>query len=178
MSPYAITKYVNELYAEIFSKTYGFHSIGLRYFNVFGKRQDPDGSYAAVIPKWISSMIKNEKISINGDGSTSRDFCFIENVIQANILSAIAKEESKNHVYNVSFGGRTTLLELYNLLKLYIEKNGINVTKSPIFKEFRKGDVLHSQASIEKASIKLGYKPLFDVNQGIDSAIKWYLNNL
>ena len=178
LSPYAITKYVNELYAEIFSKTYGFHSIGLRYFNVFGKRQDPDGSYAAVIPKWISSMIKNEKISINGDGSTSRDFCFIENVIQANILSAIAKEESKNHVYNVSFGGRTTLLELYNLLKLYIEKNGINVTKSPIFKEFRKGDVLHSQASIEKASIKLGYKPLFDVNQGIDSAIKWYLNNL
>ncbi|WP_438462267.1 NAD-dependent epimerase/dehydratase family protein [Marinomonas sp. PE14-40] len=175
LSPYAVTKYVNELYASVFAETYGFKSIGLRYFNVFGKRQDPNGAYAAVIPKWTSSMIKNEKIYINGDGETSRDFCFIDNVVQMNILSALASSAEKNKVYNVALGDRTTLNQLFELIKANIETQGLSVELSPTYREFRSGDVRHSQASIERAESLLGYKPQFKINEGLSEAMPWYV---
>lgn len=175
LSPYAVTKYVNELYAEVFAKTYSFKSIGLRYFNVFGKRQDPNGAYAAVIPKWISGMVRGETIIINGDGETSRDFCFIDNVIQMNILAATSDNSVKNEIYNVAVGDRTSLNELYEILKKTIEKQGIEVISSKVYREFRKGDVRHSQADINKARVNLKYEPSNTVKTGVSKAIQWYL---
>ncbi|MDO4641791.1 MAG: NAD-dependent epimerase/dehydratase family protein [Neisseria sp.] len=175
LSPYAVTKYVNELYADVFARTYGFTCIGLRYFNVFGKRQDPNGAYAAVIPKWTSAMIKDEDLFINGDGETSRDFCFIENTVQANILAATAQdEEARNQVYNVAVGGRTTLNQLFSYIKSSLAENGIQYNKDAIYRDFRAGDVRHSQADIGKAKTLLGYDPQFTIEQGIHKAMPWY----
>lgn len=176
LSPYAVTKYVNELYADVFAKTYGFNTIGLRYFNVFGRRQDPDGAYAAVIPKWTADMIKGEDVFINGDGETSRDFCFIENTVQANLLAATTKDmTARNQVYNVAVSGRTNLNELFSALKLSLARNGVLYTKEPVYRDFRAGDVRHSQADIAKAQRLLGYDPKFDINSGIDQAMPWYV---
>lgn len=175
LSPYAVTKYVNELYAEVFARTYDFKCIGLRYFNVFGKRQDPNGAYAAVIPKWTAAMIQGEDVFINGDGETSRDFCFIENTVQANILAATTNnEEAKNQVYNVAVGDRTTLNDLFNAIKNALNDNEITYVKKPIYRDFRKGDVRHSQASIEKIANLLGYEAKYNIDEGIDLAMNWY----
>ena len=179
LSPYAVTKYVNELYADVFAKTYGFKAIGLRYFNVFGQRQDPKGAYAAVIPKWTSSMIAGEDVFINGDGETSRDFCFIQNVVQANILAATTQsDEAKNQVYNVALGDRTTLNELYLAIQAALATNDVNFERDPVYREFRAGDVRHSQASIAKIEQHLGYAPQFKIAEGIQLAMRWYVNNL
>ena len=178
LSPYAVTKYVNELYADVFARTYGFHTIGLRYFNIFGKRQTPDGAYAAVIPKWTAAMIQGDEVYINGDGETSRDFNFIENAVQANILAATANDDVKNQVYNVAVGGRTTLNTLFNALKDNLSTNGIKYSQAPIYRDFREGDVRHSQADISKIQGALGYDPQFDVIQGIKKAMPWYVTFL
>jgi UDP-N-acetylglucosamine 4-epimerase len=178
LSPYAVTKYVNELYADVFARTYNFNTIGLRYFNVFGSRQDPNGAYAAVIPKWIASMIKGEPVYINGDGETSRDFCYIENVRQMNLLAATSENpEAVNQVYNVAFGDRTTLNKLYELLNLnltpiYSHLQGVK----PIYQEFRSGDVRHSLADISKAVKLLGYKPTHNIDQGLKVTISSYVH--
>jgi len=178
LSPYAVTKYVNELYADVFARSYGFKAIGLRYFNVFGQRQDPNGAYAAVIPKWIASMIAGDDVFINGDGETSRDFCFIENTVQANILAATAADEAKNQVYNVAVGDRTTLNDLYAAIQVALLENLINYAKSAVYREFRAGDVRHSQASIAKIQQALGYVPEYPIAEGIQLAMRWYVNNL
>ena len=178
LSPYAVTKYVNELYAEVFARTYGFHTIGLRYFNIFGKRQTPDGAYAAVIPKWTAAMIQGDDVYINGDGDTSRDFNFIENAVQANILAATADNDAKNQVYNVAVGGRTTLNTLFTELKDNLSINGVDYSQAPIYRDFREGDVRHSQADISKIKSVLGYDPQFDVVQGIKKAMPWYVTFL
>jgi UDP-N-acetylglucosamine 4-epimerase len=175
LSPYAVTKYVNELYASVFARTYGFKTIGLRYFNVFGKRQDPNGAYAAVIPKWTAAMIAGDDVFINGDGETSRDFCFIDNTVQANILAAAAPDQVKDQVYNVAVGDRTTLNELFNEIKSALNENGIVYLKDPVYREFRAGDVRHSQASIEKIEKYLHFKPDFNIKQGIKIAMPWYV---
>ena len=178
LSPYAVTKYVNELYADVFARTYGFKTIGLRYFNIFGKRQTPDGAYAAVIPKWTAAMISDDKVYINGDGETSRDFNFIENAVQANILAATANEEAKNQVYNVAVGGRTTLNTLFTALKENLSSNGVDYKQDPVYRDFRAGDVRHSQADINKIQKALGYAPQFDIVQGIEKAMPWYVTFL
>ncbi len=180
LSPYAVTKYVNELYADVFALNYGFKTIGLRYFNVFGRRQDPHGAYAAVIPVWFSAMIKNRPVFINGDGKTSRDFCYIDNCIQANILSAFAvKEEALNMVYNVAFGERTTLNELFCLIRDRVsEKYPHARSHEPEYRDFRPGDVRHSLADISRAEKLLGYYPEISVSQGLDKASQWYMKNL
>lgn len=178
LSPYAVTKYVNELYASVFARTYGFKTIGLRYFNVFGKRQDPNGAYAAVIPKWTATMISNEELFINGDGETSRDFCFIENTVQMNILAATAPDTAKDEVYNVAVGDRTTLNDLFGAIKDALIKNEVNVSIEPIYRDFREGDVRHSQADISKAKNALGYSPEFRISEGIDKAMPWYVRFL
>ena len=176
LSPYAVTKYVNELYADVFARTYDFKTIGLRYFNIFGKRQTPDGAYAAVIPKWTAAMIKGDEVFINGDGDTSRDFNFIENAIQANILAATTNDEAKNEVYNVAVGGRTTLNTLFTALKENLANNGVEYTQEPVYRDFREGDVRHSQADISKIQNALVYEPHFDIIQGIEKAMPWYVN--
>lgn len=178
LSPYAVTKYVNELYADVFAKTYEFKTIGLRYFNVFGKRQDPDGAYAAVIPKWTASMIQVDDVYINGDGETSRDFCFIENAVQANLLAAAAPNEAKNEVYNVAVGDRTTLNDLFQALQSGLAENGKPYSQSPVYRDFRPGDVRHSQADIGKAAKKLGYAPEYRIMDGIAKAMPWYIDNV
>ncbi|HGM5582916.1 TPA: NAD-dependent epimerase/dehydratase family protein [Pseudomonas putida] len=179
LSPYAVTKYVNELYADVFARTYGFTTIGLRYFNVFGRRQDPDGAYAAVIPKWASAMIKGAPVLINGDGKTSRDFCYIENVVQANILAAVAQDEgARNQVYNIAFGQRTDLSELFCALRTSLERNGIVYQQDAVHQDFRAGDVRHSLANIDKAAKLLGYAPQYDIRAGIDQAMPWYVGFL
>ena len=179
LSPYAVTKYVNELYADVFDKTYGFKTIGLRYFNVFGKRQDPSGGgYAAVIPKWIAAMIRDQTVAINGDGWTSRDFCYIQNAVEANILSATASEAAKGQVYNVAVGDQTNLNDLFKKLKAVLEANGIAYTREPEYSNFRAGDVRYSQASIEKAQVLLGYSPKYKIDSGIKESISWYLTLL
>ena len=175
LSPYAVTKYVNELYASVFSRCYGFDTIGLRYFNVFGRRQDPDGAYAAVIPKWTSAMIKGEDIFINGDGLTSRDFCFVENAVQANLLAATASQNARNQVYNVAVSGRTDLRQLFNTLKEALQQHNINYQKEPIHRDFREGDVRHSQADIRKAQQHLGYAPQYNLQAGVAHAMPWYV---
>ncbi|HFP0728821.1 TPA: SDR family oxidoreductase, partial [Escherichia coli] len=171
LSPYAVTKYVNELYAQVFARTYGFKSIGLRYFNVFGKRQDPNGAYAAVIPKWTAAMINDEPLYINGDGETSRDFCFIENVVQMNILAAQSDASARDQVYNVAVGDRTTLNQLFNVLKNTLKNNNVIYEKKPVYKDFRAGDVRHSQANIDKAKRLLGYVPTHDILDGIKESM-------
>lgn len=176
LSPYAVTKYVNEIYASVFARTYGFKCIGLRYFNVFGPRQDPNGAYAAVIPKWADAMLKGEDVFINGDGETSRDFCFIKNTVQMNILAATAATEAKDHVYNVALGDRTTLTELFNSIKRSLEQNKVQVSSKLLYRDFRAGDVRHSQADISKAQQHLGYKPLWKIDEGLVEAIKWYVS--
>lgn len=180
LSPYAVTKYVNELYADVFSRTYGLETIGLRYFNVFGPRQDPEGAYAAVIPKWIAAMIKNEDVYINGSGETSRDFCYVENVVQMNILAAIARNlEAVNQVYNTALNDRTTLNELLEKLRCRLLSHFDHLQNFyPIYRDFRKGDVLHSQADISKAKRLLGYAPTHTIDQGLDAAMQWYMRNV
>lgn len=180
LSPYAVTKYVNELYAEVFARTYGFQSIGLRYFNVFGPHQNPDGAYAAVIPKWISAMLKNEPVFINGDGDTSRDFCFVANIIQANLLAATTeKPEASNQVYNVAVGDRTTLNQLHALIKSELQSRlpALQVA-APVYRDFRAADVRHSLASIEKAGTLLGYQPTHTIRSGMAEAMDWYVQDL
>ena len=178
LSPYAVTKYVNELYADVFARSYGFASIGLRYFNVFGMRQDPDGAYAAVIPRWIAAMIRGDQVAINGDGETSRDFCFVDNAVQANILAALARADASNQVYNVAVSGRTTLNTLFAYLVSSLSEVGITYTSSPLYRDFRPGDVRHSQADIGKAQRLLGYQPTHDIQQGIHAAMPWYVRFL
>ena len=175
LSPYAVTKYVNELYADVFARTYGFHAIGLRYFNVFGRRQDPEGAYAAVIPKWTAAMISGEEVFSNGDGETSRDFCFIENAVQANILAATSDETAKGEVYNVAVSGRTDLNQLFNAIKQSLGNNAVGYDKEPVYRDFRAGDVRHSQADISKAQRLLGYGPVFNIEAGITKAMPWYV---
>ena len=176
LSPYAITKYVNELYASVFALTYSFHCVGLRYFNVFGKRQDPEGAYAAVIPKWTASMIKNSQVFINGDGETSRDFCYIENAIQMNLLAATAANEAKNNVYNVAVGDRTTLNSLFQAIKGSLIASSVRYEQKLLYLDFRPGDVRHSQADISKAQRSLGYQPMYNIQQGLNHAMPWYVN--
>ncbi|MFT4019916.1 MAG: NAD-dependent epimerase/dehydratase family protein [Acinetobacter sp.] len=179
LSPYAVTKYVNELYADVFQRCYGFNSIGLRYFNVFGKRQTPEGAYAAVIPKWTAAMIQNETVYINGDGSTSRDFNFIDNAVQANLLAATTtNSEALNQIYNVAVGGRTDLNQLFQMLTHTLAKNDIHYGQAATYRDFRPGDVRHSQADISKIQNYLGYAPQFDIAQGIAQAMPWYVQHL
>lgn len=174
LSPYAVTKYVNELYAEVFARTYGFKAVGLRYFNVFGPRQDPNGAYAAVIPKWTAAMIHGEDVRINGDGETSRDFCFVNNAVQANLLAATGTDDSKNQVYNVACNARTSLNELFALIRDELAKLGVTYDKTPVYGDFRAGDVRHSQADIAKAASLLGYQPTHSICEGLAVAMPWY----
>lgn len=179
LSPYAVTKYVNELYADVFAKTYGFNCIGLRYFNVFGKRQDPNGAYAAVIPKWTAAMIQGEDVFINGDGETSRDFCYIDNTVQANLLAATTTNpDARTQVYNVAVGDRTTLNELFEAIQSALNENGIDHSKKPVYREFRAGDVRHSQADVSKIKTLLGYAPAIVIKEGIAEAMPWYVKFL
>ncbi|WP_022964351.1 NAD-dependent epimerase/dehydratase family protein [Halopseudomonas pelagia] len=179
LSPYAVTKYVNELYADVFAKSYGFNTIGLRYFNVFGKRQDPEGAYAAVIPKWIEAMINDAKVTINGDGQTSRDFCYIDNTIQANLLAATTTDPlNLNEIYNVAFDDRTSLNTLFEMIKTALAEEGIRYNRAPLYNDFRSGDVRHSQANISKIWNSLGYSPSYDVKRGLTIAIHWYIRSL
>ena len=194
LSPYAVTKYVNELYADVFSRCYGFHTIGLRYFNVFGPRQDPNGAYAAVIPKWTAALLQGEPVYINGDGETSRDFCFVANAVQANLLAATASshppplgegrgggspipspESPLNQIYNVAVGDRTTLNDLFSLLRDNLTPHGVSPTVQPVYRDFRAGDVRHSQADVGKAQRLLGYEPSHRLTQGVAVAMPWYV---
>jgi UDP-N-acetylglucosamine 4-epimerase len=176
LSPYAVTKYVNELYADVFSRCYGFHSTGLRYFNVFGPRQDPNGAYAAVIPKWTAAMIAGEDVAINGDGETSRDFCFVANAVQANILAATTQLD-QSEVFNVAVGDRTTLNDLFRSIQQTLSKNGVLYASLPVYREFRAGDVRHSQADVSKAGQLLGYVPSHTLSAGLDIAMPWYISH-
>ena len=180
LSPYAITKYVNELYAENFKRTYGLDTIGLRYFNVFGRKQDPNGAYAAVIPKFVMQFMKHESPTINGDGSFSRDFTYIDNVVQMNLRAIVSNnEESLNQVYNTAFGERTTLNELVTLLKEYLSAYDPKIAEVDVKKgPERKGDVPHSLASVDKAKTLLNYNPKFDIKSGLKEAVEWYWHNL
>ena len=180
LSPYAITKYVNELYAVIFSQTYGLETIGLRYFNVFGRKQDPNGAYAAVIPKFVSQLMKGESPVINGDGNYSRDFTYIDNVIQANLLSLVTtNEKAINTVYNVAFGDRNTLNDLMGYLKEYLSEFDSEISNvAVIYGPNRAGDIPHSHASVDKAKENLNYNPQFTLQQGLKEAVKWYWKNL
>ncbi|WP_116364749.1 SDR family oxidoreductase [Parahaliea mediterranea] len=176
LSPYAVTKYVNELYAEVFARSYGQDCIGLRYFNVFGPRQDPFGAYAAVIPRWIEQLLRGEACAINGDGETSRDFCYVDNAVQANLLAALATDSAAaNQVYNVAVGGRTTLNELFALICANLQALGVAVAEpAPHYREFREGDVRHSQADISKARDLLGYAPAYTAAQGLQATVRWF----
>jgi UDP-N-acetylglucosamine/UDP-N-acetylgalactosamine 4-epimerase len=179
LSPYAITKYVNELYADVFSKTYGLETIGLRYFNVFGRKQDPNGAYAAVIPKFVSQFMAGESPVINGDGNYSRDFTYIDNVIQANLLSIVANKKAVNTVYNVAYGERNTLNDLINYLQDFLSQydskiKDVKVVNGPN----RLGDIPHSLASVEKARKLLNYEPQYSLQDGLKEAVKWYWENL
>jgi len=180
LSPYAVTKYVNELYAKVFARTYGFKTIGLRYFNIFGYRQDPDGAYAAVIPKWVAAMLHNETVYINGDGETSRDFCFIENTIEANILAATTDNpEALDQVYNVALNDQTSLTELFNSIRELILKRVPSLSiPDPVYQDFRAGDVRHSRADISKASNLLGFSPKYKINEGLELSMDWYVDDL
>jgi len=175
LSPYAVTKYVNEMYANVFARSYGFKAVGLRYFNVFGPRQDPNGVYAAVIPKWTAALLKGETVFINGDGETSRDFCFVANAVQANLLAAFAPEDSRDQVYNVAVGDRTTLNQLFATLRNALKGNGVSSATQPNYRDFRDGDVRHSQADVGKAQCLLGYAPTHRLADGIVVAMRWYV---
>ena len=180
LSPYAVTKVVNELYAQVFAKTYGFETIGLRYFNIFGKRQDPNGAYAAVIPKWVAAILGKNDVFINGDGETSRDFCYIDNTIQMNLLAATTdNNNATNQVYNVALNDRTSLNKIYQMIedRLIKRTQGLE-RKDPIYRDFRVGDVRHSQANIDKAQELLDYQPKYMISEGMDKAMDWYVNSL
>jgi len=180
LSPYAVTKVVNELYASVFAKTYGFKVIGLRYFNIFGKRQDPNGAYAAVIPKWVASIMNTEDVFINGDGETSRDFCYIDNTVQMNLLAAMTdNDEATDQVYNVALNDRTSLNQLYQMIEERLIQRVEGLTKKePIYRDFRAGDVRHSLADISKAQQLLGYQPSHKIAEGLDEAMDWYVESL
>lgn len=179
LSPYAVTKYVNELYADVFARCYGFKTIGLRYFNVFGQRQDPYGAYAAVIPQWFSSLIKGETVYVNGDGKTTRDFCYIDNVVQANLLASYASDEARNLVYNVAFGERIDLNELFRQIRDEVARHKPDAASAePVHRDFRAGDVRHSLADISRAKNLLGYEPKYNVREGLRLAGDWYAANL
>ncbi|MDP2163221.1 MAG: NAD-dependent epimerase/dehydratase family protein [Hydrogenophaga sp.] len=192
LSPYAVTKYVNELYADVFARCYGFHTIGLRYFNVFGPRQDPNGAYAAVVPKWTAALLQGDTVYINGDGETSRDFCFVANAVQANLLAATAgvlpplplagegrgeglPESPLNQIYNVAVGDRTTLNTLFGLLRDHLAAHGVSPAMQPVYRDFRAGDVRHSQADVSKARRLLGYAPTHRLADGVAEAMPWYV---
>ena len=175
LSPYAATKAINEIYASVYEQAFGFASIGLRYFNVFGPRQDPEATYAAVIPKWLDAMTNGRPIEIYGDGSTSRDFCYVANAVQANVRAALAGDEAQNQVYNVAVGGRTSLNELFSLLREALTRHQIHYDQAPVLAGFRPGDVLHTEADISKARALLGYSPTHDISEGIEEALPWYL---
>ena len=176
LSPYAVTKLVNEVYASVYARTYGFRSIGLRYFNVLRPRQDPDGAYAAVIPKWTAAMINGETLTINGDGETSRDFCYVANAVQANLRAALAGDEAQDQVYNVAVGDRTSLNQLFELIKDELGERQIHYNRAADHAEFRAGDVRHSQADIGKARERLGYEPTHRIQAGIARAMPWYID--
>jgi len=180
LSPYAVTKYVNELYADVFARSYGMNSVGLRYFNVFGPRQDPNGAYAAVIPQWIAALIKNKSLYINGDGETSRDFCFVENVIQVNLLAALVDApEVVNEVYNVALNDRTTLNQLHAMMYELLSDKFPHVKEhKPEYVAFRAGDIRHSQADFSKAKSLLGFEPTHRIGAGLKQAMDWYVRNL
>lgn len=179
LSPYAVTKLVNEIYADVFARCYGLETIGLRYFNVFGPRQDPNGAYAAVIPKWTAAMIQNEPVFINGDGLTSRDFCYIDNAVQANLLAAtVQNSEAVNQIYNVAVGERTSLNTLYSQLKrLLMPFHSHLLQAEPRYRDFRPGDVLHSLADIGKAEKLLAYSPTHRISEGLEKAVPWYMRH-
>ncbi|MWJ28494.1 Vi polysaccharide biosynthesis UDP-N-acetylglucosaminuronic acid C-4 epimerase TviC [Halomonas sp. ZH2S] len=177
LSPYAVTKVVNEMYAEVFAGTYGFKATGLRYFNVFGKRQNPNGAYAAVIPAWAGAMLTNDTLFINGDGETSRDFCFIENAVQANLLAATATDEAQGEVYNVAVNARTSLNQLFDAIQAALAEQGVSYSQTPTYRDFRPGDVRHSQADIGKARKLLGYAPTYTIQDGIHEAMPWYVKH-
>ena len=177
LSTYALTKLINELYSKVFSLNYDHSTIGLRYFNVFGKRQNPNGEYAAVIPKWISAMISNEEIIINGDGTTSRDFCFVENAVQINLLSALSNNKAKNNIYNVACGDSTSLNDLFFYIKGILKLHGIDYSLEPVYQDFRQGDVKHSLANISKSRSMLNYEPQYSIEDGLSKTIASYLNN-
>ncbi len=179
LSPYAVTKYACELYAAQFARHYGLQCMGLRYFNVFGPRQDPEGPYAAVIPKWIAAMHKGEPVSINGSGETSRDFCFVENVVQMNLLAATCNNAAAvNQVYNVAVNARTSLNQLFEMLRLRLASTYAHLNDYvPVYREFRAGDVMHSQADIGKAERRLQYAPTYSIERGLDATLDWYVNS-
>jgi UDP-N-acetylglucosamine/UDP-N-acetylgalactosamine 4-epimerase len=176
LSPYAATKLFDEIYAGIYARSYGFRATGLRYFNVFGPRQDPNGAYAAVIPKWTAAMIRKEDVVINGDGQTSRDFCFVANAVQANIRAALAPDEVQGEVFNVAVGERTSLLELFGMIREGLRDHQVHYERDPVAAEFRAGDVRHSLADIAKAQRTIGYAPTHNVRRGLDAALPWYLD--
>lgn len=178
LSPYAVTKYVNELYADVFARAYQFGSVGLRYFNVFGPRQDPNGAYAAVIPKWLAAMIGQQTVQINGDGETSRDFCFIQNVVQANLLAAVKQQAGQAEVVNVAVNDRTSLNQLFHYLQQELANNGVSYDIPAHYADFRAGDVRHSQADISKAGRLFGYQPTQNIQQGLALAMPWYIRFL
>jgi len=180
LSPYAVTKVVNELYSNVFAKTYGFKTIGLRYFNIFGKRQDPKGAYAAVIPKWVSDILDGSDVFINGDGKTSRDFCYIDNTVQMNLLAATTENDnSTDQVYNVAVNEQTDLNQLYQMIKeKLMERVGCLTEREPIYRDFRAGDVRHSLADISKAKILLEYSPDYKISKGLDESMDWYISDL
>ena len=178
LSPYAATKLHDEIYAAVYERSYGYRATGLRYFNVFGPRQDPDGAYAAVIPKWTAAMIAGEPVTINGDGETSRDFCFVANAVQANIRAALAKDELQGHVFNVAVGERTSLNQLFELIRDGLEQHQIHYGLQPVMAGFRQGDVRHSLADVSKAETLLGYAPSHRIADGLREALPWYIGNL
>ncbi|MCG7967045.1 MAG: NAD-dependent epimerase/dehydratase family protein [Candidatus Thiodiazotropha taylori] len=180
LSPYAVTKLVNEHYAQVFARCYDFNTIGLRYFNIFGQRQDPNGAYAAVIPKWVASMIDREDVFINGDGETSRDFCYIDNAVQANLLAATTTNpDATNQVYNVAVGDRTSLNQLFTKIRdILADRFDYLSDLAPVYRDFRAGDVRHSLANIDKASSLLGYQPSHNIDQGLTEAMSWYVDDL
>ena len=175
LSPYAATKLADEIYASVYARSYGFRATGLRYFNVFGPRQDPNGAYAAVIPKWAAAMIRDEPVTINGDGQTSRDFCYVANAVQANIRAALAGDDAQGEVYNVAVGERTSLLELFALIGESLRVHQVHYVREPVMGDFRPGDVRHSLADIGKARRLLGYEPTHRIAEGMRAAIPWYL---
>jgi UDP-N-acetylglucosamine/UDP-N-acetylgalactosamine 4-epimerase len=179
LSPYAATKLMNEIYAGVFSRAYDFDSIGLRYFNVFGPRQDPEGAYAAVIPKWIDALLRNEPVQINGDGETSRDFCYIDNVVQANLLAATTENpEAAHQACNIAVGEATTLNELFHCIQESLRRlDPALPEQQPVYREFRPGDVRHSLADISKARRLLGYEPTHKLREGLETALAWYRAN-
>jgi UDP-N-acetylglucosamine/UDP-N-acetylgalactosamine 4-epimerase len=180
LSPYAANKHMNEIYAEVFGRCYGLETVGLRYFNIFGPRQDPDGAYAAVIPKWVAALLRNEPVYVNGDGETSRDFCYVDNAVQANIAAATTQNPGAvGQVCNVAVGGQTSLNELFHILVELLSRHDSSIaTAKPEYRDFRAGDVRQSRADISKARTLLGYRPTHDARQGLERAIEWYVARL